>query len=206
MRIEINISRELKKLNRTLGEIKAKQLPHATAKALNQLALESRPIIQDEFEKNLDVKKKSMLRRAIQVEFANKIDFPYAQSVVGVIDTFSFLADHVEGMQRKAMNTHGKAIPQAINRSSNGSVPKSQRPGVLLRRKGVFTIVANNGREIIAKKDDSEKSGMKILYTFSPSVTIKKTVEFESNVTRFVDSKFDKILGEQLARAIKSAK
>lgn len=206
MRIEINVSKDLKKLNRDLKQMKAKQLPHATAKALNQIALEARPVMQKAFEKDLNIKKKAMLRKAIQVQFANKRDFPYAHSIVGVIDTFGFLVDHVEGMQRKSMGPHGKAIPQEVKRASSGAIPKSQRPGVLLRRKGIFTFVGNSGRELIAKRDESEASGIKILYAFSPSVKIDKVVEIESGLISFANSNFDKILGEQLARAIKSAK
>lgn len=205
MKLEINLKRDLKKLNRELGELKAKHLPYAISKSVNELVLEARWIMRDEFERELAIRKKTLLNKAIQVNFSSKGQFPHIEAEVGIMVDFEFLAHHVTGEQRKALSTHGKAIPVEVQRGKNGAIASRMKPKEILKRKNVFKLDTVNG-PVIAQRVGKERYPIKILYGFKKSVKIVDNVYFQSAIDNMVNSRFDKVLGDNLAKAIRSAK
>lgn len=207
MKINIDIEKDLIKLQKQLGAVKAKQLPYAVAKALNELAVEARPLVQEEFKHKLTIRNKGLLKKSIQINWAQKNDWPFAQSEVGIPDNFEFMSEHVTGAMRKAMSAHGRAVPLDVKRSSSGKVVASMKPSALLKKKNTFIIHSRGGKEIIARRENkNEKYPIKIMYGFTSKAKIRGEVSFQAQVTNMFSSRFDLILGRQLAQAIASIK
>jgi hypothetical protein len=208
----INIKMDILKLMNDLGEVKSKQLPFAMKKALDRLAISGREVMAQEYRGELTIRNKGLLRKGIQVNFANKRDWPFIRSEVGVLDDFGFMADHVTGMERQARSSKGRAIPtkdQTSKRMSSGKMPNNQKPFALLNRKGskAFLIMAkNNGRRLIAERIGKERRAIKVLYGFSKNAKIRDNVGLQSAVEIMFNKSFNRILGEELARAIATKK
>lgn len=205
MKIEIELKKDLVKLQKKLGSLKAKQLPYATAKALNELALESRPIIQDKFKEDLEIRNKGLLRKSIQVNWANKNDWPFSQSEIGITDEFDFLAQHSYGTMRLAKSSIGRAIPVSIKRASSGKIASAKRPKALLAKKA-FLITAKSGKKLIVQRESKARYPIKVLYALTNRAEIKNKVEFNSKIEAMFSSRFDLVLGKQLSLAISNMK
>lgn len=207
LKIEIFAKKDFLKLQKQLGEFNRKQLPYALAQALNELAIDSRPIIQESFKDKLTIRNKSLLKKGVQINFAKKADWPYIQSEIGLPMEFEFLAEHVTGADRKGRSSHGRAVPIAITRAASGKIAKSQRPSALLKKKNVYAIKTRGGKEIIIRREDKkERYPIKIMYGFTKNAKIKGDVAFETGVTNMFNSRYDMLLGKHLSKAIANAK
>lgn len=207
MKINIDIEKDLVKLQLQLGKLKSKQLPYAVAKALNELAVEARPIVQEQFRHELTVRNRGLLKKGIQINWAQKNDWPFAQSEVGIPESFEFLSQHVTGAVRRGMSVFGRAVPVDIKRSSSGKVPAGMKPSALLRKKNTFIIKSRGGKEIIARRETKkERYPIKLMYGFTKNAKIRDKVTFQAEVTNMFSSRFDLVLGKNLAKAIASIK
>ena len=199
--INIDIKKDIVKLQMQLGKF-SKELPFAVAKTLNELALEVRPIVQDSFKDELKIRSRTLLNKGIQINWAQKRDWPFIRSEVGILEEFSFLSSHVTGEERIAKSKFGRAIPQGIKRASSGKVPIQMRPRTLLDRKKAFKIKAKNGKELVVQRLSDKRLPLRVLYGFSSKVVIRNAVSFEDQVNQMFSSRYDLLLGRQLGKAI----
>lgn len=217
----ISVKVDFKKLSKQLGELKTKQLPFATAKTLTRLAQDSREELRKELNSSLTIRSRGLLKKAVIYDRANKKDFPFPESSVGVSKDFDFLSQHATGKTRIPLTRidGGKyrAVPnpKAIKRTASGKINKKKRPTFLLRGgmgkkssrvKRPFVLNTKKGQKLIVKRKTKKKTPLIILYKLIPKATIKPEVDASGCVERFVNKNFNRYFGQEISKAIATAK
>jgi len=92
------------------------------------------------------------------------------------------------------------AIPtKHVRRGSGGQVVRSQMPGAVLRRKGVFVKEFSGAKYIM--KLDRVRNKLVALYLLVPDTTQRRTLEFDRIVNNAVRKNFRKRITHELDRA-----
>lgn len=217
--MDITVSTDAGSLAQMLGRVFPQELPWATAQALTTLAFMGRTASIGELSDSLTLRNR-FSANGIQVNRAEKSDWPSQKAEVGIEARRSYLIDHVLAGNRQG-GTHGRAILEAERlRNARGKVSKRDRPGTMIgrmgksggkkgARKGVqnkplpFLIHSSKwGNEVLVKRTGPERYPLEILYAFKRGVSIKREFEMDHAVERKVAGNYSQVLGKELARAI----
>lgn len=209
-----------------LGEVAREQIPYATAKALNDLAFDGMRAAKSELAQSMTLRNR-FSQSGIQVNKADKHDWPNVQAEVGIEERRSYLIDHVTGGQREG-GRHGRAIlADTTLRNPRGRVPKRNRPGALIARSGKrrasgrrpgardgqhspalpFMIYSRRwGNEVLVRRLGTSRYPLEILYAFRKHVAIRREFEMDLAVQRQVQANYNRAFGKALQRALRTAK
>lgn len=221
--MEIRVTTTGGSLADMFGKAFPSELPWATAQALTTLAFMGRTASQSELADSLTLRNR-FSANGIQVERAEKADWPEQEAKVGIEQRRSYLVDHILSGKRQGGN-YGRAILEAEQlRSPSGRIPKRQRPGTMIGRMGksggkvgarkgvqntplpflIFSSKWNN--EVLVKRQGPERYPLEIIYAFKKGVSIKREFEMDLAVERKVQASYSSVLGRELERAIGKAK
>lgn len=224
--MHIEISTNATDLARALGQLKAREIPWASAKALTELAFDGMRAAKSELAASMDLRNR-FSAGGIQVNRAEKRDWPELKAEVGIERRRSYLIDHVTGGTRHG-GRNGRAILEEEGfRGSSGRIAKSKRPGPLIargQRKGrvgrkpgskngthstplPFLIFSSKwGNEVLVQRTGHERYPLQILYAFKRTVSIKPEFDMAGSVFENVQGRYSQVFGRELGKAIAQAK
>lgn len=211
-----------------MGGIARDQVPFASAQALTTLAFQAQRDEKSELARSLELRNR-FSQSGIQVNPAEKSDWPHQYAEVGIEPRRSYLVDHVTGGKRQG-GSHGRAIlEQESLRSGSGQVPGAKRPAAMIAqamrakrqaelnatfggRRGKdkrlpFLFYSRKwGNEVIARRTGEDRYPLQIIYAFRKGVSIKREFEMDVVAARAVEGGFYAAYSKALSRAIASAK
>lgn len=209
-----------------LGQVAASQIPFACAQALTSLAFESQRADKAELQHVMKLRNRYSVS-GIQVNRAEKRDWPNQQAEVGIEQGRSYLIDHVLAGKRDG-GSHGRAILGMESlRNARGRVPKAKRPAMMIRKgardRGGRTPGSKNGtrstprpfiigptkgwnNEVLVQRQGAARYPLQILYAFRRGVQIKREFEMDVVAQHTIAGHYDAAFRKALARAIRTAK
>lgn len=222
----IDVQTNARGLARVFGELAAEQFPFASAQALTTLAFDAQRANKAELPHVMKMRNRYS-QTGIQVNRAEKHDWPNQQAEVGIDKGRSYLIDHILSGKREG-GMHGRAILELESlRNARGRVPKANRPGTMIRKggrdRGGRTPGAKNGthttprpfiigptkgwnNEVLVQRQGAERYPLQILYAFKRGVQIKREFEMDVVAQVTIAGKYDAAFRKALTRAIRTAK
>lgn len=221
--MDITVTTNAGSLAEMFSNVFRDQVPFATAQALTTLAFMGRSATQSELAASMQLRNRYSAG-GVQVNRAEKSDWPDQKAEVGIDKGRSYLIDHVTGGKREG-GTHGRAILEDESlRGGSGRIAKSKRPGAMIkrarggRRKGsrngdqatplpfIISTSSKWSNEVLVRRQGPERYPLQILYAFKKGVTIKREFEMDVAVAAAVQGNYSQVLGKALARAIATAR
>lgn len=193
--MEITVQDNIKEFTRKLTEFQRKQIPYATSRALNDIAVAAQEQIQEEIPTKFNVRKKWWLKQqptGIKVKFSRKDDLHSA-----VYTNAHFAQLQEEGGTKTPHRSHHLAIP-------TGSVPKKY-----FTSKGAREMVSANSRVFLTKKGIFRRKGKKnveLLWSFATSARVTPRFGFAATATKVVKSKFGQFFAKRLQQSLRTAR
>lgn len=224
----VQISTNATALAHVLGDVHGKQIPFATALALTEVAFKVQREEKSEMARTLKLRNK-FSQSGVQVNPAERSDWPTIYSEVGIEQRRSYLIDHVTGGNRQG-GTHGRAIlEQEGLRSGSGRVPAAKRPGAMIARamrakrqaelaktfggkqgrdkRLPFLIHSDRwGGEVLVQRTGNTPTPLRTVYAFKRGVTIKREFEMDTIGRQEVARAYYPAFRKALDRAIKTSK
>lgn len=201
--MEIKILSNAKQVSRAMSDLAYKQLPFATAVALTKTAVQSARIAKEDMGHRFQLKNK-WTQKGVQIERAEKRDWPHIQAAVGIDEKRAYIADHEEGHIRKGQRGHRLAVPSSnIRRTKTGKIPKGQRVRAIREKKG---FIPKGSRTVFVRKGRGRKKRMLPLYFLGPSIRIRKKLGFVRVVTQEIQRRYHRTFKVQFDKAVASAK
>ena len=226
----INIHVDLDQFTKDMDDLQQRQLPFATSKALNALAIDVQTRERGRLREVFNIRRPAFADRSIKIiHFATKADLyaeiaiksPGNASVGGNVFN-KFEADTV----KTPFGNHGIAVPIKDHQIRRGIIPNSQKPGAFnLHRegnrvvgdKGTYVIKLSGGRELLLQRKDLGKRAAKkagratktdstLLFIFVPRVKINPVLKFAPSAAEVVGRMWAQRFGEAFAQAMRSAK
>ena len=159
---------------------KARQIPFATAGALNDTAFAVRKqVVERTYPRSFEVRNRSFPRTAFRVEKANKRKL---QAAVYDRTESEWLSRQAFGGRKRAPGGGLVAIPtDAVRRTARGRVSAAQRPGAILNRRGIKIDTAAGGM-ILKKK--------RVFYFLRDSVRVPKRFPFAEDAKKSVQQTY----------------
>jgi len=185
--VEINVKKVLKQLD----NLTKKQVPYATANALNDLAFKSREKIISEMPNKFIIRNKWVLNGVL-------IDRATKKNLVALIyHRASFMAKQEYGGIRKPRGQF-LAVPIDIRSDKRKRITEAMKPKAILKKKDVFAT-----KRAIVKRSGKKKRI--VLYSFKKQVVIKPRWDFYNTVwkvcTQYGVSSFVKAMNKAIAGA-----
>lgn len=166
--LKIKVVWDLDPLITYFSEKAVRQIPFATAVALNDVAFKSRKALVEDLEKRY-VKRNTWTVRGMRVVKARKTKL-FAD--VGSLRPYMKL--HVEGGERTSQHSH-QAVPLAVRTPETKPLgAKSKWPGTMLRRKTSQQVPLGKGRFLVLTRR-SKKAEPVAQWLLVPRVRIKPT-------------------------------
>lgn len=224
----ITVSTNASQLAHALGDVYGDQIPFATALALTDVAFKVQRVEKSEMAKALTLRNK-FSQGGIQVNAAEKSDWPATYAEVGIEERRSYLIDHVLAGKRQG-GTHGKAIlEQDSLRGSTGRVPAAKRPGAIIAaakraqqqaglnrafgarrgkdKRAPFIFFSRKwGNEVIAQRMTGSRYPLRIIYAFKRGVEIRREFEMDVIAAREAGRAYWPAFDRALRKAIASGK
>lgn len=223
----IDVQTNATALAQVFGELAAEQFPFASAQALTTLAFDAQKAEKAELPHVMKLRNRYSAS-GIQVNRAEKYDWPNQQAEVGIDKGRSYLIDHVLSAHRQG-GSHGRAILELESlRNANGRVPKANKPGTLIKQAGgrdkggrpkgaktgqhaaprPFVIGPTKGwnNEVLVKRMGAERYPLEILYAFKKGVQIKREFEMDIVAQVTISGRYYAAFRKALVRALKTAK
>lgn len=223
----IEIETNASALALVFGNMSADQVPYASANALTTLAFNAQRVEKSEIARHLHLRNK-FSQSGLQVNKANKADWPHQQSEVGIEQKRSYLIDQVLSGQRQG-GSHGRAIIADLKlRNANGRVTGPNKPRALIklalqrtnmgRKKGSkngqrstplpFIIKSSSkwSNEVLVRRTSADRYPLQILYAFKRNVRIKRAFEMDTIAERVIAGQYYQVYAKALARALATAK
>lgn len=212
-------------LAHALGDVYGKEIPFATARALTDVAFGVQRVEKSEMARALTLRNK-FSQSGVQVNPAERRDWPNTQAEVGIERRRSYLIDHVTGGKRPG-GKHGRAIlEQEDLRSKSGRIPSGKRPGAMIERamrakqaqkarrtrggadkRLPFLFYSRKwGNEVLAQRTGAERYPLRIVYAFRKGVSIKREYPFDLIAGREVNRSYYAAFDRRLRQAIASGK
>jgi hypothetical protein len=224
----VSITTNATALAAVLGDTYGKQIPFATALALTDVAFKVQRTEKTEMAKSLQLRNK-FSQSGVQVNKAEKSDWPHTYAEVGIEERRSYLIDHITGGKRQG-GSHGRAILEQDNlRSKSGRVPNAKRPAAMVARamrakqqaelaktfggrtgkdkRLPFLFDSRKwGNEVLAQRTGDERYPLRIIYAFRKGVSIKREFEMDTIAQQEVGATYYQAFNKALRRAIGSGK
>ncbi len=224
--MKIDISADTRAVTARLEGIARKQIPFATAKALNRLANEGQAAEKDRVRSQFNIKSGTFIPNTIKrrrgVDFATK----QKPEAAVVIDPER---QHLGKWERGGFKTsvRGKryvAVPSKdIRRTKKGLVPRSLYPSQFkpfakatnLKSKGgkqvqdvgqknTFFVRTKSGNPLLVQR--VSKKRIRGLYLFVRQTKLDKRLEFVPTITRIVKTRAKAVMAEEVRHALATAR
>jgi hypothetical protein len=228
MAMDIRVTTNARLLAAVLGDVAGEQIPFATARAQTDVAFGAQRGEKSEMAHAMHLRNR-FSQSGVQVNPAEKADWPNTYAEVGIEERRDYLIDHILGGKRQG-GTHGRAIlEQEGMRSKSGKVPAGKRPGALIEkamrakrqaeltrtfggRKGrdknlpFLFYSAKWGNEVLAQRQGHDRYPLRIIYAFRKGVSIKREYPFDVVAERVVGASYYAAFERRLRQAIASGK
>lgn len=176
-----------------------KQIPYATAQALNKTAIEFRKeIVTNTWPNSVKVRNSRFMNQALRIQFAKKNDLS-----VTIYDHLKkeYLARLDKGGIRIPMGNHlaiaGKEVAGLI-RGGGGAVKKAFKPRTLLDKKRFFKTRLKAGFDAIVERPAGKEQGkrkpqrqirgpLKVWYLLEPKGQVPKMFPFYETANRVIE-------------------
>ena len=167
MPVALNIRDDIKRATRRLTDIEKRQIPFATAGAINDTLFDVRKqIVGVTGPRSFDLRNRRFLGVAMRMEFASKRTLKGA-----VFDRLgrASLALHARGGTKRPRGQH-IAIPSRElegKRTIGGAIRKALRPRQVLSKAGrrqAFRVTFRSGQEAIVRRKGKKPSPLQVLY------------------------------------------
>ncbi|HEY1035560.1 MAG TPA: hypothetical protein VGE09_11325 [Pseudoxanthomonas sp.] len=220
----LTVTTNARLLARVLGDVAGEQIPFATARALTDVAFVVQRAEKSEMARAFTLRNR-FSQGGVQVNPAEKGDWPNMRAEVGIEERRSYLIDHVTGGRRDG-GRHGRAIlEQEALRSKSGRVPAGKRPGALIDRamrakarrdagrasgedkRLPFLIYSSKWKnEVLVQRTGADRYPLQIVYAFKRGVSIRREYPFDLIAGRHVQSEYMRAFDRRLRQAIASGK
>ncbi len=186
-------------VTRALGDLQ-RQIPFATAKALNDVANDAQRAIQGGLAQRFTLRRPDFILRTIKRE--RPADFASKTSLVATVRVDprrDILAKFEEGGTKAPVSGRAIAIPTSqVRRTKAQLVQKSQRPRALLASGRAFS---KDGK-LLVRVGRGAKALLRAAYIFKPAVRIPRRLGFVETATATVDRQWESRASEAVARAV----
>ncbi len=193
--MEIRLDSNIREFTKWLTEVQKEQVPYATSRALNDTAVDAQNSLVKAVTGIFKNRKRWWLKQqptGIKVKFSNKRD------LAARVHTSAYFAQiQQDGGVKKPKTAKNLAIPTA-------AVPKKYRTShgardMMADKKNVFSTPKGVFRRTGKKK-------LTLMWSLSPTATIKGVFKFGDIVTKVVNRRFEVHFKKRLDQALNSAK
>ncbi|MHC4711977.1 MAG: hypothetical protein ACYTAN_01725 [Planctomycetota bacterium] len=203
-----DIEANLPDVTRKLDEFRRRQVPFATSRTLNVLALEAQEAVREGLPRRFKIRRR-WVPLGVRARFSTKLNL---ESVVYDVDEFMLLQE--TGGVKRARGGHATALPRGVlGLEKRGDVaarvaPRSRRPRAMRQRSRVFVAPIEGGKaRAIFWRPTRKRYPITFLWRLEPgAMRIKSRFEFTETVQGVVDRRADAVFGRELGRAIATAK
>lgn len=204
---DLSIDLELSPALQWLDDIKRKQLPYATAVALTRTAQRAQSEIRKELPHRFEIRS-PFIERGVRIEPASKQKLEAAvlwRGPAGSKFGLSLARQETGGRKRpysRALPSGYLALPRDVKRGAKGIIPRSQRPGALLKRKRVF-IQEDAGRgAAIMQRGAKGTPPVMLYYLDRRPARIRPRFEFRETAEKVARRVWRKEFGQAFAKAL----
>ena len=209
MPVALNIKDDIKRATRRLTDIEKRQIPFATAGAINDTLFDIRKQIVDvTAPRAFEVRNRRFFGVAFRVEKAKKTKLKGA-----VFDRLgrASLGLHARGGVKRPRGQHiaipGRDIEN--KRTVGGAIRKALRPRQVLSKAGrrqAFKIKFQSGQEAIVRRKGKKRTPIQVLYLLERSVRIRKSFRFHEDATKVARRVLPGHFRKRLRQALKTAR
>lgn len=198
--LTVDVQFDFAKVVNALNDMEQKQLPFATARALNDTAFQARSLTQRNLRSRFTLRN-NFVEKGVLVRKATK-----TQLWAEVYDRDWFMAIHEKGGSKVVTRggTH-LAVPAAIRQTSRGLVPRSKRPEALRGNKRTFRATIN-GRDGLFQRKTKKRLPLTMLFAFKPSVPIRPRLGLEKDAREVVARNWSKNFVDAFGYAMRTAR
>ena len=209
MVVSLNIKDDIKRATRRLNDIEKRQIPFATAGAINDTLFDIRKqIVGVTAPRAFDVRNRRFFGVAFRVDKATKRNLRGA-----VFDRLgrASLALHARGGTKTPRGKH-IAIPSREiedKRTKGGAIKKALRPRQVLSKAGrrqAFKIKFQSGQEAIVRRKGKKRSPLQVLYLLERSARIRKSFRFHEDATKVARRVLPGHFRKRLRQALRTAR
>lgn len=206
-----------------LDDFARRQLPFATALALNSVGFDFQNAQQLGMDRRFTLRRKAFIEQGIYFPRDQRADYRKGQmhATVSIEPKRDFLTKFQQGGWKRPRSSSRLAVPAEARRTKAGIVAKSERIGELQIRlhgrgpkatvgrglKRTFSIRLPDGRGYIFRRTGKGKrSDLRLLYIFRPRVPIPASLEFYETAEATARARFPDAFATAFARAMRTAK
>ena len=194
----ISLASDIKKVVKQLDSLQRKQVPYATALALNDVAFEARKAEQNAQRRYLD-RPVRFTQTGFFVGKANKRKLTATIEIPA--NRWKYIRHQVEGgASTRASGFHAIPLDKSIQ-NKYGGMPRN-KSRTLLKRKGHFVAKSGN-TNILFKRQGKQVTP---LIAFKRTTVQNKIYPVWKAATRVVESKFKHSFDKRMAHALRTAK
>lgn len=201
----------------TIGDIIARQLPFATSRAVNDIALEAREAMRNRAAGAFIIRRPWVVAKgAFPVTLSKRKD-EVKRATIRLDPKRDFLGKFEEGGQKRSLTGAKLAVPITARPNPRAIVPKRLSVRALNLRahrtasgkvqlKGeqrTFVVKTATNSLILQRRG---RDNVRVLYAFKRSVPIRPTLHFYDTIDAYVRANWDRVAGEALRYAIATAK
>ena len=196
----LTVELETSEALRALDDLRRRQVPFATARALTQTAADAQRVIRSELPDRFVIRSR-WLEQGIRTERATK-----REPVSVVYSRDPFMVEHETGGRRRGRKGV-RAIPRAIRKTPKQRITPARRPAAILKRKRTYVGPIREGSSTEAIFQRVGKSGRRLLYVLEPRpVKIAARWGFGDTAAKTARRVWARNFGRAFAQAIRSAR
>ncbi len=209
MPVELSIRDNIAQVQKRLTNIERKQIPFATAGAINDTLFDVRKrIVGVTGPRSFDIRNRRFLNAALRVKKATK------RNLTGEV------FDHLGRGQLQRHATGGIKTPRGRHlaipgrdiegkRTRGGAIRKALRPRQVLSKAGrrqAFTTTFKSGKEAIVRRRTKKRLPLQVLYLLERRTRIRKTFPFHRDAERVTRARFQRHFNRRLRQALRTAR
>lgn len=204
--LDISVRFDVKSLNRKLDALTSKQLPFATAQAINAVAKRLQAAEQANMAKVLD-KPTPFTLNSVSVKRANKSSLTAMVYVKDI--AAAYLLPYEAGGQNK-LNARALIKPVGQKVNQYGNLPRTTVRRLAAKKNVFIGKVRTSAGEVDgvwqrSKATRGKKAGLKLLVKFQDAHEAKQRLGYQDLARKLVGSSFRRELSAALARAVATA-
>lgn len=206
-----------------LTDIGMRQLPYATALALNSVGFDFQAAQREGLNQRFTLRRKRFVEQGIYFPRDQRADYRRGQmsATVSVEPRRDFLTKFERGGWKQPRSSSRLSVPAEARRVKSGIVSKSERIGSLQLRlyargpnatvgrglKRTWSIRYPDGRGYIFRRTGrGKRSTLRLLYIFRPRVPIPASLEFHETAEATARARFHSAFADGFERALRTAR
>lgn len=211
--IRVSVVANIREVEKYLNDVQLRQMPYATANALNRTASQTQRVLKFMMRKKLD-RPTSWTVNGILYDKAHKRQGSLLQSSVFIggsegsrfgQDRVKYMGWQVEGGVRTAGGM-GTGVPTANAKLNQyGNIP-NRKAGLVKKNQFIATIGGVSGVWERTKRTKRKASRLKLMVAFEKQVSYKPKFPFYKIATRVIRNNFHKHMESSLRQALASAR